>query len=189
MTGRWTALIPLKACAARKSRLASVLTPGERLALAERMARHVATTIAVLPAIGSTCLFGPEGLAGIPLCREDSGDLNAALTRYRARAAETPLLVIHADLPELVTEDVAILLDEAERYGAAFAPDRHGRGTNAVALFAPGRFVFAFGPDSHALHRAMRPDARSVSGRPGLSHDLDTPTDLTLLRGGGLTTG
>ena len=65
----------------------------------------------------------------------------------------------------------------------AIAPDRHGRGTNALSLPLPEAegFTFAFGPDSFALHNleAARLGLKIEEiHSPGLACDIDEPADL-----------
>ena len=64
--------------------------------------------------------------------------------------------------------------------GAALAADRHGLGTNAVALRAGIPFTFHFGPASLAAHRAAAPAGARIVTTPGLGLDVDTPEDWTL---------
>jgi 2-phospho-L-lactate/phosphoenolpyruvate guanylyltransferase len=97
----------------------------------------------------------------------------------------TQVAVIAADLPWLTVEDVGCLIGAAAAGSVAFAPDRHGTGTNALALRLPARFAFQFGAGSLARHRA----AAAALGletvnveRTGLAFDVDEPEDVTLLR-------
>ena len=65
------------------------------------------------------------------------------------------------------------------RRGVAIAPDKTGRGTNALALRPPDALRFSFGIDSFAKHRAAAGALPFVVvDRPGLAFDLDTPEDL-----------
>jgi 2-phospho-L-lactate guanylyltransferase len=60
------------------------------------------------------------------------------------------------------------------------APDRHDKGTNALAMTPPDPDFFRFGPDSFHAHTeaaATRGMRLHVLRRPGLAHDLDTPDD------------
>jgi 2-phospho-L-lactate guanylyltransferase len=108
--------------------------------------------------------------------RRDLGrGLNAELAALRD-AITGPLLVVHGDLPLLGVEDVSALLAAAQVAGVALAPDRHGLGTNAVALREGADFGFAFGEGSLARHK-LAPGAVTVS-RTGLACDVDTPADL-----------
>jgi 2-phospho-L-lactate guanylyltransferase len=112
--------------------------------------------------------------------RADSGlGLNAELQAARAEIAE-PMLVLHSDLPLLRSADVLQLIEAAETAGLAIAPDRHGSGTNALALADKRPFAFAFGPDSYRRHRAQISSAWRLVPAPGLAIDIDTPADLAL---------
>lgn len=179
----WVALLPLKPPGLRKTRLSATLDRQARDRLALAMALHVARTLAATPGVGQLLCLSPEppggALADIVQWRRDEGDdLNRALQGARA-AVDGPVLVLHADLPLLGVADVSALIDAAGT-GCALAPDRHERGTNAVAL-ADGRpFAFAFGPDSFARHARAAPDCVVVR-REGLGFDLDTPDDLAWL--------
>lgn len=181
----WTALIPLK-LADPKTRLAGLMNSEERRILMERLARHVTGVLHRCKAIDRIVVMSehrPDWLSGE--WRNDGGaPLNDALAAFRGDFGSSPLLVIHADLPMLTYFDLTKLLDAGQRHGAALATDRARKGTNAVAL-ADGRdFVFQFGPDSCALHRAQD-RAMPVIERIGLAADLDTPEDLGFLRSRG----
>lgn len=58
--------------------------------------------------------------------------------------------------------------------------DRHGTGTNALALRPPDVIDFAFGPGSRSAHRAAAEAAGAVylEVHGPLTVDLDTPDDL-----------
>lgn len=175
----WTAIVPLKAGPERKTRLAPRLTGEARAALADRMAAHVVACLRAVPSLGTVRLLSqvarPEIEAG---WEPDLGNgLNAELDRVRIGLGGSPMLVIHADLPLLSGDDVRALLAAAGAHGAAIAPDRHGAGTNALALARAPAFAFAFGEDSFARHRQAL-GAVAVIRRPGLSLDVDTPGDL-----------
>lgn len=175
----WTAVVPFKPAGERKTRLADQLSAGERGTLSERMFAHVIAVLEDHPKIGSVALLSeqpPENWGGIWVADEGNG-LNAGLETARAQLGEVALLVLHADLPLLQTGDLDALIAAAEAHGAAIAPDRHGSGTNALAL-APGHQVaFRFGVGSFRLHREQMPGGAVVE-RPGFAVDLDTPDDL-----------
>src|SRR3546814_20566370 len=87
------------------------------------------------------------------------------------------MIFIHGDLPLLVPEEIDALI-QAAGGGCALAPDRHGSGTNAIALMAAAPFEFAFGENSLALHRTTSGRRAAIVRRLGLSLDVDTPDDL-----------
>ncbi|MES2303364.1 MAG: 2-phospho-L-lactate guanylyltransferase [Pseudomonadota bacterium] len=180
----WTAIVPLKAAADRKTRLAGALDGTETAALAQGMADHVIATLAGVPAIGSIRVLSPmSGASPGTVWEPDHGKgLNAELDRVCATLAGEPLLIVHADLPLICAEDVTALLSAAEAAGAAIATDRHGMGTNALAMRAAACVGFAFGADSLARHLERLPHA-AVLRREGLAIDIDTADDIAAARG------
>lgn len=179
----WTAIVPLKAAADRKTRLAGALDGREKAALAEGMADHVIATLAGVAAIASIRVLSPVS-GDIPgtVWQPDHGQgLNAELDRVCTALAGLPMLIVHADLPLIGTDDVAALLAAAEATGAAIATDRHGTGTNALAMREATCVGFAFGPDSLARHLERLPSA-AVLRREGLAIDIDTADDIAAAR-------
>ncbi|MCF8709414.1 2-phospho-L-lactate guanylyltransferase [Rhizorhapis sp. SPR117] len=176
---RWTAVVPLKASGTRKTRLAGHLSDERRRKLSQSMFDHVTKILQEHPSIQDTFVLSseiPPGWKGDWIADLDRG-LNGELQAARNGLADRNFLAIHADLPLLCAEDVTALLAAAETTGAAIAPDRHGKGTNALAL-TQGRVVeFCFGNDSFARHLKQIPDCAIVV-REGLGLDLDTPDDL-----------
>lgn len=176
MTRAWTVVVPFKRAGTRKSRLAAVLDEAAREALAARMACHVLATVGLVGDARPLLLsrVRPDWWAGA-WRDDDDGPLNVAIEAARRALGPAAFAVVHADLPRLTTADVAALLAAAGDDGIAVAPDRHGTGTNAVAIAGARRFVFAFGPGSFSRHR----DQGGVTvARDGLALDVDTPADL-----------
>ena len=89
-------------------------------------------------------------------------------------------MVLHSDLPLLAVPDVTRLIESAESSGLAIAPDRHGSGTNAIAIADQRLFDFSFGADSYRLHRQQAGPGWRLVASPGLAIDIDTPDDLAL---------
>jgi 2-phospho-L-lactate guanylyltransferase len=173
------AVVPLKTVSERKTRLSARLSAARREQLARRMALQVIAALQACPEVTAITVLSerqPDG-AGLDWQEDNGAGLNAELERIRAGTAE-PLLVVHGDLPMLTAGDVTALIAAAKAHGLAIAPDRHGEGTNAVALM-PGRsFAFQFGPGSCALHRRQ---GATLLERPGLAFDVDTSDDLDQL--------
>ena len=183
-------IVPHRGLAAAKTRLAPVLDDGEREALARRLLEQVLRV--AHEACGDVVVITPsEALeplvvgAGARLVVQRGMGLNDGLDQARAEAIAdgvTTLVVLHGDLPNLLADDVAALLDALpEPGGVAIAPDRAGVGTNALALRPPNAIPFRFGVGSLAAHagEARVADVPLVEvHRPGLAFDLDTPADL-----------
>lgn len=176
----WTVAVPVKAGPERKSRLAPTFDARHRLALSDSLYRHVVhcvwesrlaeQIIAVAPAL-------PEAEVPVRLWVQQDSGLNAELERVR-EAVAGPLIVINADLPLLESADLAALAEAAEEQGCAIAPDRHGTGTNAVALMPGVAFAFSFGPASLSLHLASAAEGMAQVWRSGLAYDVDTLADV-----------
>jgi len=183
-------IVPHRGLAAAKTRLSPVLDDAEREALAKRLLERVLAVAHA--ACGDVVVITPSealgplvAAAGARLAHQIGMGLNAGLEQARREAladrVET-LIVLHGDLPNLGTEDVAALLAAVPQpTGVAIAPDRAGGGTNGLALRPPDAIGFRFGVGSLAAHHAAA-EAGGVPivevHRPGLAFDLDTPADL-----------
>lgn len=176
-------IIPVKPFAEAKQRLSPVLDSERRAQLAERMFSHVfdaavsrfgaANVLVVSRSEDVLAIARIEGGAAVQ--ERAPSDLNSALSQAVLAAAVPRVLVLASDLPLLSEDDLA----EITRYECAIAPDRHGRGTNA--LLWPARLPTAFGENSFARHREIAETAGLAPVlivRRGLAHDVDVPDDL-----------
>ncbi len=132
----------------------------------------------------------PEVLAvavdagGQPVIQASRG-LNPALHEARAIATGERLLIVPGDIPSVSPGTLARVLAAGDAAGVpsvVLAPDRHGRGTNALLLDPPDVIDPAFGGDSRAGHAwlASSADAAFVEVPGVLDLDIDTPDDLLL---------
>ena len=94
--------------------------------------------------------------------------------------------MIHADLPLLSVDDITALITDGAA-ACTIAPDRHGTGTNALAIVEPFGFGFAFGPNSFARHCAAAKGKARIVTRLGLELDIDTAADLDAAISAGFT--
>lgn len=189
------AIIPVKPFNRAKSRLAKVLAPHQREALAEKMLRHSLEVVTNVREITGVMVISRDtkvlGLArdfGAHTVQESGvPDLNPALLRASqvvgAQGAEG-VLVLPADLPFVATEDIRELI-HLGRYLASvvIAPDRNNDGTNAMLVSPPGLIPFSYGPGSFQRHMQLAESAGAtvkVYRSERLALDIDTPTDLAL---------
>jgi 2-phospho-L-lactate/phosphoenolpyruvate guanylyltransferase len=183
----WTAIIPFKGSAERKTRLGSRLGTDERQRLSQELFEHVVSVLRQVPTLRDVALLSdmrPNRWQG-PFIRDEGRGMNAELNALVESQRPTRLLVIHADLPLVSVDDIAALIT-GDGAGSAIAPDRHGSGTNALALVEPWGFDFAFGPNSFARHCAAASGARVVT-RLGLGLDIATAADLDAAISAGFT--
>jgi 2-phospho-L-lactate guanylyltransferase len=86
----------------------------------------------------------------------------------------------------ITKEDVLELIQRAQEPPVVvIAPDRHGRGTNALLISPPGLIEYDFGENSFQRHckRAKQAGARlEVVELPSLGLDLDIPEDFELIK-------
>jgi 2-phospho-L-lactate guanylyltransferase len=151
----------------------------ERQRLSQMLLAHVVDVLQQVPSLSDVALLSdirPQRWLGSFILDERRG-LNAELHALVESHRPTRLLVIHADLPLLSVDDIAALI-EGDGGGLSIAPDRHGTGTNALALNEPSGFGFAFGPDSFRRHYAAARGTARVVTRLGLGLDIDTADDL-----------
>lgn len=185
----WRVVIPFKGTGDCKSRLAAHLTASERDDLSQKMLLHVAQAVA---AVQNThvVLLSPAPIEGWAheWVSDAGAGLNAALQQARRDADAHPFAIFHADLPRLDFTDVATLLAEAEKHGCALAPDRHGSGTNALAIADKRPFDFGFGANSFPYHLREAGSDVAIVRRHGLALDVDTPQDLAMATEGILGT-
>ena len=191
------ALVPVKARAEGKSRLASVLTHEARAELVRVMLRHVLGVLAAAPGIDHVAVVSPERdevPEDVLVLSEQRRGLNPALGRAVATLKSMgarEVVIIPGDLPWLTVDDVELLLAGARSSGCALACDGSGTGTNAIALDLERlrhiAFRFLFGRNSFARHRrqaiALGLGPKLVHST-GLAFDLDEPRELHLFQTG-----
>jgi 2-phospho-L-lactate guanylyltransferase len=190
------ALVPVKALAAAKGRLAEVLSEDERRRLALAMLEDVLGVLASVQRVDGVAVVSPDGEA-LGRARElgaepieeppSSRGVNQALTLASRRLAEggaEALIVVAADLPGALPGDLEALLDALpEGEGIALAPT-NDRGTGALALRPPGLIPFRYGRHSSVLHKreaAARGLPAAVLHLDSLARDVDEPDDLAAL--------
>ncbi|MCE9647816.1 MAG: 2-phospho-L-lactate guanylyltransferase [Chloroflexi bacterium] len=191
------AIVPVKPLRRGKSRLAGILTEDERAALNQELLERTLKTLSTLKELNQVLVVSrdPHALTiarnhGAKTVQEDGQPhLNTALTRATVVAqvhATQGVLILPADLPLLTADDVLALIDRAAKPPVVvIAPDRHGRGTNALLMVPAGQIEYDFGEDSFQRHcdRAIKSGARlEIVELPTLALDLDLPEDLEMVR-------
>jgi len=191
------AIVPVKPLRRGKSRLAGTLSEDERAELNQSLLQHTLNTLTDIRELEQVLVISrdPHALTiarqhGARTVREDGQpELNTALTRATVVAqvhATRGVLILPADLPLISREDVLTLIDKAgEPPVVVIAPDRHGKGTNALLISPSGLIEYDFGENSFQRHceRARQAGARlEIVDLPSLGLDLDLPEDLEIIR-------
>jgi 2-phospho-L-lactate guanylyltransferase len=191
------AIVPVKPLRRGKSRLAGTLTEDERTELNKALLQHTLETLSGLKEVDKVLVVSrdPNALTiarehGARTVQEDGQPhLNTALKRATVVAqvyATQGVLILPADLPLVTREDIQTLLDRAAKPPVVvIAPDRHGRGTNALLISPTGLIEYDFGENSFQRHceLARKAGARlEVVELPSLGLDLDVPEDFEIVK-------
>jgi 2-phospho-L-lactate guanylyltransferase len=190
-----TAVLPIKRLDEAKQRLALDIDDERRRVLVAAMAADVLEAIGAARTIERTIV-----VSGDPIVQElaaeakaevipdpaDEGHSEAALAgiaRAEVDGVECVVL-LPGDCPLLDPRELDSLLTGIPGSYVGIVSDRHGTGTNALALSPPGAIVPVFGEGSRERHVAAARAAGipfGVEELPSLQLDLDTPADLIAL--------
>jgi 2-phospho-L-lactate guanylyltransferase len=193
-SGVWAA-VPVKEFACAKQRLAPMLTPRQRQALAAAMLEDVLAALAQA-SLGGIMIATVDPLAselarhyGAEVVTEGARDGHtgavAAMARILAAQGREAMLTVPGDIPRVTGAEIAELI--AARRPApslTIVPARDRRGSNAVLCSPPDVMSLRFGDDSFLPHLAAA-RARGIEPRilelPGIGLDIDQPEDLSAL--------
>jgi 2-phospho-L-lactate guanylyltransferase len=166
-------LIPVKNLSSAKQRLSSVLSPDERLALAQAMCEDVLEEIAHWRGRPEAAV-----VTGDPFARELARRLQFEVIADDANPGETgaiematvvchergerSTLVVPADIPLIESAELEQVLEAAPAGGTVLVPDAARRGTNAALREPANLFPLRFGNDSFLPHLA----AAQATGLP-----------------------
>jgi 2-phospho-L-lactate guanylyltransferase len=190
-----TAILPVKRFGAAKQRLAAGLDEARRAELVAAMLADVLEAIGGARSIERTIVVSSEpraielaAAAGAELVADPdegghSGAALAGIARAQGLGARCVIL-LPGDCPLLDPRELERLLTGMPERYVAVVPDRHGTGTNALALTPPDAIRPSFGEGSCARHVAAAREAGvpfAVEELSSLALDLDTPADVVAL--------
>jgi len=185
-------LVPVKHLDTSKQRLSPLLSPPERLALAEAMLQDVLSALAACSYRERVALVSGDARAhrlakrhgfGVIDDPDDPGETGAIemATRIAIERGAQFTLVLPADIPLITANEVDRIFAAAPPEGTVLSPSASGRGTNAVLQRPPGLFPLRFGNDSFLPHLAAARATRKpveVLRLAGIGVDIDEPSDL-----------
>lgn len=195
MKGGVWALIPVRAFASAKTRLATVLDPSEREELARAMLGDVLAVltrskrldgILLVSGDGEVARFGADyGVATLmdPIDAGTNAAVQLGLDHLKSVEAGR-CVIVQSDIPFLSDAEFASVLDALDAAPVAIVPAIRDRGTNVLALSRPDIMAPAFGERSFDRHMAVAAALGidiSVLDLPGAGHDIDLPADLSCL--------
>lgn len=188
----WT-ILPVKTLHRTKSRLASVLSPDERVALTLHLLARTLGLLPSVPGLGETAVITPDPVVtamatrfGCRTLAEPPGSgLNGAVAAGVALAAQhgaSHCLVLPSDLPFLQAKELGELVGLGGT-AVILCGDRQQQGTNGMIVPTGMGFRFGYGRNSFQHHQqeaARLSLACRLVSLPSLQFDLDTAQDFAL---------
>jgi 2-phospho-L-lactate guanylyltransferase len=177
-------VVPIRAFALGKARLAAHLDVAARAELGRRLAERVVgaaegSKVVVVSSDAEVREWaGGRGLAAV----DDPGSLDGAADAGRAwaRSRECARVVVaHADLPH--ARSLAGVARDGGRPVVVAVPCHRDDGTPVLSVPVEAEFSFAYGPDSfrrHAAEARRRGLGFRVVRDATLAFDVDVPADL-----------
>jgi len=192
----WAA-VPVKEFVGAKQRLAPMLTPAQRQALAAAMLEDVLAALADAPLAGimvntldplATELARRYGARVVTDgARDGHTGAVAAMACILGAEGRAGMLALPGDIPRVTSAEIAAVI--AARLPApsfTIAPAHDERGSNAVLCSPPLVMPLRFGDDSFLPHlaaaRALGIEPTIVK-LPGIGLDIDQPQDVHAFRG------
>lgn len=192
--GVWAA-VPVKEFAGAKQRLAPLLTPEQRRALAAAMVEDVLAVLADAPLAG-VMVNTVDPLAtelarrfGARVVTDNARDGHTAAVAAMARILEAEgreaMLTVPGDIPRVTASEIAAVI--AARRPApslTIVPAHDERGSNAMLCSPPLVMPLHFGDDSFLPHLAAARAvgiAPTILRLPGIGLDIDQPLDMQAL--------
>lgn len=190
MSGFWAA-VPVKEFGGAKQRLAGLLTPTQRQALAAAMLEDVLAALSAAPLAGimvntldamATELASRFGARIITSgARDGHSGAVAAMAHILAEESAVGMLTCPGDIPGVTADEAeGLLAQHAAAPAFTIVPAHDARGSNAVLLSPPDLLPLRFGNDSFMPHlEAARQHglAPTVLRFPGFALDIDNPQD------------
>ena len=187
------AVVPVKERVSAKERLAPILRPEARQALALAMLEDVLAAVTAASGIAGILVVTVDAKAGRLAARYGArvievgardGHTGAVTAAARLLAAEghAGMLTLPGDIPLVTPAEIAgVLAAHAPAPSFTIVPSHDERGSNTIACSPPDAVPLRFGEDSFYPHlRAakacgIRPN---VVHLPGIALDIDNPEDV-----------
>ncbi len=179
-------VIPLRAFASGKARLASVLGDAERTTLARTMATCVVDACGDLPVVVVSSAAEVQAWArerDIPVIDDPGTGLDGAATvgaEYFGRRGAVRVVVAHADLPR-ARPGALVPFSLIAPATVAIVPCHRDDGNPVISVPTSPPFPFAYGVGSARRHAQIARDlglAVEIVRDPDLGFDVDLPEDL-----------
>jgi 2-phospho-L-lactate guanylyltransferase len=186
-------ILPVKEMAGAKQRLASLLSPAERVALMQVMLRDVLMALSAAQGLAGIAVVTLDPWAqalaqqhGARIITEGAGEGHTGSVTASASVLQAEgvaaILTLPGDVPAVKTPEVEALI-AAVTIPPAFiiAPAHDEQGSNAILMSPPNVVKLRFGEDSYFPHLAASRAAGitpQILRLPGIAMDIDHPADI-----------
>ncbi|MFO0465981.1 MAG: 2-phospho-L-lactate guanylyltransferase [bacterium] len=191
-------ILPVKEMAGAKQRLASLLSPAERVALMQVMLRDVLTALSAAQGLAGIAVVTLDPWAqalaeahGARIITEGAGEGHTGAVTAAASVLQAEgfaaILTLPGDVPAVKTPEVEAII-AAVTIPPAFiiAPAHDEQGSNAILMSPPNAVKLRFGEDSYFPHLASAHAAGitpQILRLPGIAMDIDHPADIARFAG------
>jgi 2-phospho-L-lactate guanylyltransferase len=186
-------ILPVKEMAGAKQRLASLLSPAERVALMQVMLRDILMALSAAQGLSGVAVVTLDPWAqalaeahGARIITEGAGEGHTGAVTAAASVLQAEgfaaILTLPGDVPAVKTPEVEAII-AAVTIPPAFiiAPAHDEQGSNAILLSPPNAVKLRFGEDSYFPHLASARVAGitpQILRLPGIAMDIDHPADI-----------
>ena len=188
-------LIPFKSLATAKQRLAPALNAQQRSEFAEAMLHDVLTAAAGVKSTIDVALVTGDRRAqamaresGFTIIEDERNESETEAiemaTAWSEQQRYDTTIVIPADIPLIMADELHRVLQSAPLEGAVFVPAYDRRGSNCILRRPASLIPLRFGNDSFLPHcEAMKRTGMElvIFDSPGIGLDVDNPLELELL--------
>jgi 2-phospho-L-lactate guanylyltransferase len=183
-------IVPVNIPSRSKMRLSRRLNANQRASLTLAMLTNVLTALRKAASVDSVTVVCADRKIQMLVEEYDAtflyegkrrglnSALNFAMRRFTSSCA---ILIIHADLPLLTSDDVDYLVRRSRNYPFTLIPSKDGTGTNAILMQSPSMITPAFGEGSFRKHETLAKKRRlpyKVLRIQGVAFDVDDEHDL-----------
>ena len=189
----WAA-VPVKEFTGAKQRLAAMLSPEQREALAATMLEDVLAALAGARRLGGILVNTVEPRAatlaeryGARVLTDGARDGHTGAVNGMARALAVEghaMLTLPGDIPRVTSTEVdAVVGSCLSAPSFTIVPAHDELGSNAVLCAPPGAVPLRFGDDSYFPHLAAARRSGiepTIVRLPGIAMDIDHPADLRM---------
>jgi 2-phospho-L-lactate guanylyltransferase len=186
-------VVPVKERVGAKERLAAILRPEIRQALALAMLEDVLAAVAATPGIAGLLVVTVDPEAGrlaasygarliAEGARSGHTGAVAAAARLLVAKGRAGMLTLPGDIPLVTPAELAqVLATHRSAPSFTIAPSHDERGSNAIACSPPDAVPLRFGENSFYPHLqaaeacGIRPNVLHL---PGIALDIDNPEDV-----------